>query len=413
MSEEINDLITKIKGGITLTNVRIGLFDIQGNILYSNLGEKAADIASKLTKGAFEAWDIGDYQVKKLERGCLLVSRVTEKLALALDSYEREGLVIVAMGALMKKYANEFNKIDSMLPGKPVPVKTAPVETAETTSVAPPPQPQTESPVEQATAAPAAEQKPPSTPTEMKFIDIQPDTILRVSQTNVGKIEMDPVMLSLVRVIDGVRPVKEITKLAGIDMNEAMPKLIYLAQQNVVKLVSNPEEDNIEYQFVYELVPPYTVDNVSMKACAGRSDEVVTVMTNLDRGYTVKQLSIGLKKVGFNKEPADVLEILKFYEGRNIVKLKKVGPGDPEPAWLQNPEYQVVYVYREGMNFEEVVKKLVIADRKTTVILRNLDLRLSVLWITMGMRGMGIDITPDKTLEILRELENRGIVRKL
>jgi hypothetical protein len=412
MSEQIEGIIEKIKGGITLTNVRLGLFDIQGNILYSSLGEKASDIASKLTKGAFEAWDVGDYQVKRLEKGCLLISRVTPKLALALDSYEREGLVIVAMGALIKKFANEFNKIDEILPGKPISAKIIVAETEAPKPIESPPEPTPEPIPEPAIAEPPTPvEKEEVTPS--KFIDIKPESVLIVSKSNVGRIEMDPMMLSLIRIIDGVKPIKEITKLAGLDFKEATPKLVYLVQQGVLKFISDPEADNLEYQFVYELIPPYTVENVAEKACAGRSDEVVTVMSNLDKGYTINQLSTGLKKVDLEKEPKEVLEILRFYEGRDVVRIKKLGPEDPDPNWLKNPEYQSIYDFVQGMNFEEVNKKLLIADRKTLIILRNLDLNISVLWFTLGIRGMGLDTNPAEILSIMNELQNRGVIRKI
>ncbi|MHA1835775.1 MAG: hypothetical protein ACTSYQ_02435 [Candidatus Odinarchaeia archaeon] len=409
MSEEIEKLIDKIKSGITLTNVRIGLFDIQGNILYSSLGERASAIASRLTKGAFEAWDIGDYQVKHMEKGCLLVSRVTEKLALAIDAYEREGLVIVAMGALMKRFANEFKKIDSLLPGKPVVV-----EEKITAEITEPPKPVEEpSPKVQEVAPPEPKVEAKPEEKEFEFINITPDLVLMVSEAKANKIEMDPIMLGLIRVIDGVRPVEDVVKLAGYEFRQVLPKLIYLIQQGVLKVVSHPEADDIRYQYVYELVPPYTVDNVAEKACAGRSDEVVTIMTNLDRGYTISELSMGLKKVDMEKSPKEVYEILEYYRGINVVRIKQVGPEEPKPEWKENPDYQLIYDYVPGLSFDEVVKKLLIGDRKTLVLLRNLHLKHTVLEYTMGLRGMGIDTTPDEVLKALKELEKRGIVRRI
>ena len=402
MAEEIEKLVDKIKTGINLPNVRVGLFDIQGHILYSSLGEKASELASKLTKGAFAAWDIGDYQVKHLEKGCLLVSRVTEKLALAIDSFEREGLVIVTMGALMKRFADEFEKIDKLLPGKPIsvplpeekPVAEAPVKI----EAAPEP---VKPVVEQAVKA------PPSSP----LINITPDLILTVSQANINKIEMDPVMLSLIRIFDGIKPVSEIIKIAGVDFNTAQPRIIKLVENNILKVVSKPEEDNLIYQYVYELIPPYTPDNVAERACAGRSDEVVTIMTNLDRGYTVEELSVGLSKVGLKKTPQEVYQILEYYRGINVARIKQIGSRDISEL-LKNPAYQAIYTYTPGMKYEETVKKLVIGDRKTMIVLRNIDLRRPVAEIYNGIRNLNIETTPEEVLKIFEELERRGIIKK-
>ncbi len=403
MAEEIEKLVTKIKSGVNLPNIRIGLFDIQGNILYSSLGEKASELASKLTKGAFAAWDIGDYQVKHLEKGCLLVSRVTEKLALAIDSFEREGLVIVTMGALMKRFAEDFDKIDKLLPGKPI---TVPL--VEEKLVEPAPQ-QVE-----VTPEPIKQEPAPSIPTSTTtpFINITPDLIFAVSHANINKIEMDPVMLSLIRAFDGIKPVSEVVKLAGVEYNTALPRIIKLIENGILTMVPNLEEDNLTYHFVYELVPPYTVDNVAEKACAGRSEEVVTVMVNLDRGYTIRELSAGLAKIGYKKSPKEVHEILEYYKSINVTRIKQIGSGDISEL-LKNPSYQAIYSYTPGMNYEDAVKKVIIGDRKTLIILRNINLRRPVAEIYNGIRDLNIETTPEEVLKIFEDLEKRGIIKKI
>ncbi len=403
MAEEIEKLIAKIKSGISLPNVRIGLFDIQGHVLYSSLGEKASELASKLTKGAFAAWEIGDYQVKHLEKGCLLVSRVTEKLALAIDSFEREGLVIVTMGALMKRFAEDFEKIDKLLPGKPISVPLVEEKIAEPS---PPPAEVKAEPVKPAVETPA---KPsPTTP----LINITPDLVFAVAHANINKIEIDPVMLSLIRAFDGVKPVSEVVKIAGVDYNTALPRIIKLVENGILTVVPKPEEDDLTYHFVYELVPPYTTENVAEKACAGRSEEVVTIMVNLDRGYTVRELSAGLAAIGFKKSPREVYEILEYYRGINVTRVKQIGSGDISEL-LKNPAYQAVYTYMPGMSYEEAVKKIIIGDRKTLIVLKNINLQRPVAEIYNGIRSLNIETTPEEVLKIFEELEKRGIIKKI
>lgn len=407
MAEDIEKLIDKIKSGITLPNVRVGLFDIQGHILYSSLGENSSDLAAKMTKGAFASWGIGDYQVKHLDRGCLLVSRVTEKLAFAIDSVEREGLVIVAMGALMRRFAEDFRKIDNLLPGKPLStvveekiVIEAPTPRAEAAppQIQPAPQPVA---VKEATAQPAS-----------ALVNVTPELVLTVSKENIAKIELDQVMLALIRAFDGVKPVSEVVKIAGLNFENSLPKINLLIEKNILTLVSKPEEDNLVYQYVYELVPPYTPDNVAEKACSGRSDEVVTVMTNLDRGYTIEELSIGLSKVGFKKTPKEIYDILEYYRKLKVTNIKKVGAGEIDDS-LKEPAYQTIYDYTPGMNFEEAVKKLIIGDRKTMIVLRNLHLRLTIAEFYNGIRGLNIKTSPEEVLKVFDELERRGVIRKI
>ncbi|MHA1238104.1 MAG: hypothetical protein ACTSSJ_02450 [Candidatus Odinarchaeia archaeon] len=398
MIEEIEQLISKIKGSISLVNVRIGLFDIQGNILYSSLSESAADLAAKLTKSVFEAWDIGDYQVKHLPIGNLIISRVSEKLALAIDSYEREGLLIVTMGALLKKFGEDFKRIDSLLPGKPVPEKVeAPAPPTPEQVVEAPPKPP-EPKAEKAVFSPS--------------IEISPDAIFIVSEPNVNRVELDADMLALLRVIDGVKTVREVAKAAKVPLEKALLKIAYLVENRILSIVPRPEEDLIKYQRVYELVPPYTVDNVANKACAGRSSEVVTIMTNLDKNYTVMDLWRGLKKVGMEKSYKEILEILDYYARIGVTRVKSIGNKEIPKEWLENEEYKAVYEYAPGQNCEKALKTLVIGDRKYLIVLRNLDEGYSVLELAQGMLSMGIDVTPEDVLKILKDLESRGIVRR-
>ncbi|MFX0068469.1 MAG: hypothetical protein ACFE7I_05285 [Candidatus Hodarchaeota archaeon] len=420
MSEQIEDLISRMKEGlVTLAHVRIGLFDAQGNCLYGTLSEEAETVTRGIIARSFPTWDSGDYQVKHLERGCLLISRVSDKLALAIDSYEREGLVIMSLGTLLRRFKKDFGEIDDMLPGAAIapsvpaepsrPVPAAPTTPAPPTTPASTPEPVSE--LEEPTLEPPPGEEAELSETADSVGSISPDAILVVSEPSVNKLELDSDMLSLLRVIDGKRTMREVAKTAAIPLKRASSKIASLVETKAAKLISHPFEDEISYQRVYELVPPYTPDTVVETACAGRSPATCTLMANLDHGYTVLELTDGLKKVGFDKKPEEILEALEYYRTMGVARVKAIGSESVSEEWSKNAANHQIYEFTPEFDFEKSMQNLLVKDRKVLVTLKNLDRGYSILEITQGLRSMGFKITPSGVLRILEDLEKRGIAR--
>ncbi|MFX0097372.1 MAG: hypothetical protein ACFE7E_06385 [Candidatus Hodarchaeota archaeon] len=112
MSKARNLVDRIMEGLLTGSDVRIGLFDSTGNCVYSTLNQEVEDITKDVIPRSFPFWDSGDYQVKNLNNGCLLISRVSDKLALAIDSKERVEMVIASLGILLRKFKEDFEGID-------------------------------------------------------------------------------------------------------------------------------------------------------------------------------------------------------------------------------------------------------------------------------------------------------------
>ncbi|MFX1486423.1 MAG: hypothetical protein ACFFBS_04925 [Promethearchaeota archaeon] len=120
------DLITQIKQGmIASSEVHVGLFDSEGNSVCSTLGKEAEVITKEIIPRSFPLWDSGDYQVKNLGKSCLLVSRVSDKLALAINSEERAEMVIASLGILLRKFKDDFEGIDKSSPEEAAPASAA------------------------------------------------------------------------------------------------------------------------------------------------------------------------------------------------------------------------------------------------------------------------------------------------
>ncbi|MFB0563549.1 MAG: hypothetical protein ACETWM_20300 [Candidatus Lokiarchaeia archaeon] len=97
----------------------VAFLDNSGNTLYSSLMGESEDAVEKLCR-IFPVWDRGDYQLKKLSRSNLLVYKVSPRIILALESYEKEGVLIVAGKRLEENYIEWFLEIESQLPAPQV-----------------------------------------------------------------------------------------------------------------------------------------------------------------------------------------------------------------------------------------------------------------------------------------------------
>ncbi|WXG42037.1 MAG: hypothetical protein WED07_14960 [Candidatus Freyarchaeum deiterrae] len=108
---EIADKITKFmtKKGY------VAFLDNNGNLLYSSLTGESEQAVKKLSS-VFPVWNIGDYQLKKLPKSNIIVYKVSPHIVLALESYEKEGVLIVVGKRLEENFANLFKDLDVELP---------------------------------------------------------------------------------------------------------------------------------------------------------------------------------------------------------------------------------------------------------------------------------------------------------
>lgn len=112
---EIAETISKF----ILKKCYIAFLDDSGKMLYSSLMGESEDAVKKLCQ-IFPVWDTGDYQLKKLSKSNLLVYKVSPRIVFALESYEKEGVLIVAGKRLEENYMEWFSEIESQLPAPQV-----------------------------------------------------------------------------------------------------------------------------------------------------------------------------------------------------------------------------------------------------------------------------------------------------
>ena len=109
--KEIGDKIASLLS----IKAELAIIDADGGLIYSSLSPEAEEIARRLAKAAMTIWDVGDYQVKKLSKTNLLIYKMTDRLAIALNSYEKEGIIILSAKRLEEKLREDFKTMEKMM----------------------------------------------------------------------------------------------------------------------------------------------------------------------------------------------------------------------------------------------------------------------------------------------------------
>lgn len=106
METEFNKIAKKIAEFIPVKHY-IAFLDTAGNILYSSISKESEENLKKLTQ-IFPICDVGDFQVKKLKKTNMIVYKISPDTFLAIESYEKEGVIISAAKRLEEKYTELF-----------------------------------------------------------------------------------------------------------------------------------------------------------------------------------------------------------------------------------------------------------------------------------------------------------------
>lgn len=239
-------------------------------------------------------------------------------------------------------------------------------------------------------------------------VNVTPETRPILSRSDIGKLEMDGETVFILREIDGELTVNEIAEKVKMDVDKVCQKVQYLVDSGVLMPLLPDDLCNVDYHRIYELIPPYDVNNVTMTAGAQRSSETCTILSNLDKNYTVLEIAQGLKKVGFHKSPKDVLETLEYFRARDVVRVKALTKTDIPEDW-NDPVFNQVPRFTDGISEENILRKVGIRDKINYFIIKNIGKR-SILEITLGLIGLGIETNPRKVLEIVRKYQKQGLV---
>mgnify|MGYP000212135269 CR=1 FL=1 len=214
----IEELVEKIADSLPVRS-RLAIIGDTGQVFHSTLTLEAREAAEKIAKIGLPLWDIGDYQVKRLKNSQLLVYKITNRLALALDSIEREGVLILAAKKVASMFNNELNKLEEFLEATPTyeiektRLPPAPLKTEERkTSPIPP-----TSSVTQPPAAPPATS--PSVKPVSKFETVNIPVLV---DKNILKKVKDKIARSILELCDGSHTTSEIAKKLNIPRSKVL-----------------------------------------------------------------------------------------------------------------------------------------------------------------------------------------------
>ncbi|MHA1832915.1 MAG: hypothetical protein ACTSV7_02910 [Candidatus Baldrarchaeia archaeon] len=219
MSKKIvEELAEKIANSLPVRS-RLAIIGDTGQVFHSTLTSEAREAAEKIAKIGLPLWDVGDYQVKRLKNSQLLVYKITNRLALALDSVEREGVLILAAKKVASMFNNELNKLEELLGTVPTyevekptspsaPLKTEERKTTLTSSTSPTTPPSTTPSATLPSVKPAA-----------KFETVNIPVLV---DKGVLKKVKDDMVRSILELCDGSHTTSEIAKKLNIPRSKVL-----------------------------------------------------------------------------------------------------------------------------------------------------------------------------------------------
>ncbi len=129
MEIKINDLMESIKSSL-ITKTYLALMDEDGKIIYNNF-QAGLNRTLKDFVPALKLMDMGDYHIKNFAKTCLIIFKVSDRLALIAESYAKEGLLIFTLKGIAENLRNRFLELDILLVFSDMAEEEAEIQIAE------------------------------------------------------------------------------------------------------------------------------------------------------------------------------------------------------------------------------------------------------------------------------------------
>jgi hypothetical protein len=113
MEQKINNLMGEVKF-LMGSEAFPALIDEDGKILYNNLNGSLNGVLKNLVP-AVKTLNAGDYQVNNFEETHLITIKVSERLALVVESYIKESVLIFLLNNIVEKLKKGFAELDFLL----------------------------------------------------------------------------------------------------------------------------------------------------------------------------------------------------------------------------------------------------------------------------------------------------------
>ncbi len=113
MEQKVNELMEKVRSSM-YRKTYLALMDEDGKILYNNFHAGLNGVIKNFVP-ALKILDVGDYQIKNFAKTCLIIYKVSDRLALIAESYVKEGLLIFLLKSIAENLKNRFIELDILL----------------------------------------------------------------------------------------------------------------------------------------------------------------------------------------------------------------------------------------------------------------------------------------------------------
>ena len=259
-----------------------------GEVLWSSMREDVLSFAREITRRFSGLWGEGDYYVSTSGEERLIVMKATGSLCLALSAPAREGVMLLALKSVISSFSSVLHEVEAK----------AEVAGEEEVDVWP------------------LLMVEPGSGRELKVVphDAVPSLLEPVGPK---VIRLDEKTVALIRATDG-KSVSDIAEELGMGVEEACSIVARLVEAGIlrarVREVLKPD-----YNAVYSPAPGMSPEE-AVKIAGNLGEAASAVMANLDKGYSVLELSWGLRGLGLDVRPGELLEMLRELEARGLVR---------------------------------------------------------------------------------------------
>lgn len=259
-----------------------------GELLWSSMNDDEGSFVSNVVRKLSGVLGRGDYYVGGLGERKVVVVKATDRVCLALAASAKEGVILFALRLLINAFSNELVELDAKLAEEAVKteLEVYPIEVFD-----------------------------PSSGKEVKVVPA--DAVPYVPEDMGPKaVRLDGRSIALMRATDG-KTIADMARELGMDVREACEVVAELIEGRVLK-ARVVEEFKSDYDAVF--VPKVRIESTELMAREDLRPFEKFILMNLVRGLTVLELSWGLRGLGFDVKPDEVLSLLKEMEEAGLVE---------------------------------------------------------------------------------------------
>ncbi|MBM1154872.1 hypothetical protein DRN94_003235 [archaeon] len=286
--EELGTAIHEKVRGLVGEEAGLAILGTRGQVLWSSMHEDRLSLAREITRRFSSLWNEGDYYVSASEEERLVVIKATENVCLALSARAREGLMLLTLRSIISSFSQALREAGEGIEAiGEEEIDIWPLLVLE-----------------------------PDSGRELKVVPH--DAVLSLSEPSGSKvIRLDERVLAIIRAVDG-KTVAAIADEVGMGVEEACRLIAELVEAGILR-AKVKEMLKPDFNAVFSLAPGVSLEG-AMRLANELGQAAKIAVANLDRGYSVLELSWGLRGLGLDIKPDELLDVLRRLEDRGLIR---------------------------------------------------------------------------------------------